>query len=383
MKRMIVLMGIFIIIVMLIACTAKDVHVSKPTIPEAVAQERADIAKETWQVEWEKTLSKARKEGKVVVYGASKLDGRRVIIQAMKNLGITAEVITLQYYDIPRRVSSERSAGLFITDVFIEGIGTALLELKPHGYLDKIDAMPFIPEVVEPSLWYGGKGIRYLDSNRTVIVFGLQVMRPVTINTQVVGEGVITSLYDLLKPEWKGKILMGDPTIGSAAQIFGVVGAKVLNWDYWKEFVKQEPVLIRDLRLMTEWLSYGKYPIALGIAGQYDIFRGAGASIYQIPLEKGESLSAGAGGLALFANAPHPNAAKVFINWLLSKEGQNLYAKATVSGTARLDVSVDHLDETKRINPNKRYFDTTDEEWQFSRTEHIQKAKEIFGSLLK
>jgi ABC-type glycerol-3-phosphate transport system substrate-binding protein len=44
-------------------------------------------------------------------------------------------------------------------------------------------------------------------------------------------------------------------------------------------------------------------------------------------------------------NPPHPNAAKVFINWLLSKEGQELYGKAMTQGSRRLDVNTEWLKE--------------------------------------
>ena len=53
-------------------------------------------------------------------------------------------------------------------------------------------------------------------------------------------------------------------------------------------------------------------------------------------------MSPQAGAVALFNRAPHPNAAKVYLNWLLSKEGQTIFARATGYISARLDVPTDH-----------------------------------------
>ena len=49
--------------------------------------------------------------------------------------------------------------------------------------------------------------------------------------------------------------------------------------------------------------------------------------------------------MTVVKNPPHPNAAKVFVNWLLSKEGQEIYGKAMTQGTRRLDVNTEWLKE--------------------------------------
>ena len=59
-------------------------------------------------------------------------------------------------------------------------------------------------------------------------------------------------------------------------------------------------------------------------------------------LKEGTGLSSSSSGLGLFNRAPHPNAAKVYINWLLSKEGQTEFAVASGYISSRLDVPTDH-----------------------------------------
>jgi iron(III) transport system substrate-binding protein len=59
-------------------------------------------------------------------------------------------------------------------------------------------------------------------------------------------------------------------------------------------------------------------------------------------LKEGTGLSASSSGLGFFNKAPHPNAAKVYINWLLSKEGQTGFVQASGYISSRLDVPTDH-----------------------------------------
>ena len=64
-------------------------------------------------------------------------------------------------------------------------------------------------------------------------------------------------------------------------------------------------------------------------------------------LKEGSDLNAAVGQVGMFNRAPHPNAAKVYINWLLSKEGQTEFARATGYISARLDVPTDHVPHWK------------------------------------
>ena len=73
--------------------------------------------------------------------------------------------------------------------------------------------------------------------------------------------------------------------------------------------------------------------------------------------------------------APHPNAAKVFINWLLSQEGQTVYAKATLYNSRRTDVEV--IDKAGVVDPNKKYINFSSEEVNPTQRKTIEIANEI------
>ena len=96
----------------------------------------------------------------------------------------------------------------------------------------------------------------------------------------------------------------------------------------------------QNLRQIADALAKGRLAVALGIGyAQTEPFMKAGLPIKKLP-EPGEGLPAsnGYGTLGIVKSPPHPNATKVFVNWLLSKEGQELYSKVMLAGTRRLDV---------------------------------------------
>jgi ABC-type Fe3+ transport system substrate-binding protein len=76
----------------------------------------------------------------------------------------------------------------------------------------------------------------------------------------------------------------------------------------------------------------------------------------------GTQLTPSYGSLMLIDQAPHPNAAKVFVNWLLTKEGQTAYATTMKQTSRRLDVPVDHVPPNVRLKPDGKYTPTYKED---------------------
>ncbi|MFH0768307.1 MAG: hypothetical protein V1932_01910, partial [Chloroflexota bacterium] len=98
-----------------------------------------------------------------------------------------------------------------------------------------------------------------------------------------------------------------------------MVGGEIMGWDYMREFVKQEPTIVADARLLVDWVAHGKYPIAVGTKVEVVLeFVKVGAPVAVIIVAgDGSYLNVGSGTVSLFKNAPHPNASKVYVNWLL------------------------------------------------------------------
>src|SRR5215467_7488356 len=109
---------------------------------------------------------------------------------------------------------------------------------------------------------------------------------------------------------------------------------------------RTEPHSSQGLRQEVNMVGQGRYPVGIGFSDSLAEERtkqGVPLAIVDPrQLKEGSDVSPASGGLSIFNRAPHLNASKVYINWLISKEGQTLYARATGYLSARLDVSTDH-----------------------------------------
>lgn len=260
-----------------------------------------------------------------------------------------------------------------------------LTRMKPEGMLEPLEPVLILPEVLDSSAWIGGK-LPFQDKEHTVLKFISFVTENIIVNTNLVGPDEITSLRDLLNPKWKGKIVINDVTQpGTALKWFGVVSTVFMDYDFMRQLVKQEPIVSRDKRLQVDWLANGKVAIAIAPdTTSITEFKQAGAPIREAKMKEGTHTAGGYGFVASMNRAPHPDSARVFINWLLTKEGQTLFSKAYNAPSLRLDVSTEGIDPLKIIDPKGKYFmGGDDEDFILSEPERARMANEILGHLLK
>jgi iron(III) transport system substrate-binding protein len=162
------------------------------------------------------------------------------------------------------------------------------------------------------------------------------------VNTNHVRPGELGSAKDLLNPKWTGKIVIRDPTsasggAGDAARFYTEFGEPFVRALY----VDQKPVISRDSRQIADWLAHGKYAIAIGAAmEEIQLLRKEGfpvAIIHRLSdIMPATTSSAGLVGIA--NKAPHPSAARLFVNWVTSREGVEAFGKASGYPTTRKDI---------------------------------------------
>ena len=200
------------------------------------------------------------------------------------------------------------------------------LQLKPEGALAPIRPLFVRPDVTDDKVWRGGFEAGFADADKKLGFSFMERVLPIVVNTDLVKEGEIKTVQDLLDPKWKGKILWGDVRDGATFGQMTPVRLKHGDEVVKRLLVDQQPTFSRDIRQMMEFTIRGKFAITnSNNRSFYQEFIQAGVGknlkFLDIPDLSYLTLS---DGLWLLDKAPHPNAAKVFINWALTREGQML-----------------------------------------------------------
>ncbi len=367
-----------------IACSPRQTAAPEPAVRQQPA-EKAPV-KAGWEAEWEQVQKDARKEGKVVLYAIVGADIRDALATAMKKYGIELESMGGRGNEIAEKVIRERKAGIYTADMYISGITSLLTQIKPAGAMAPIEPLLILPDAKDPKNWYKGQ-IPYSDKDKTVLAFAAYPNGDFHVNTNVVKPGDLKSMMDLLNPKWEGKIIMDDPTVAGRGN--NVVAAYTirLGEDYIRQLAKQKPVVTRDRRQAIDWVVKGSHPIGIGIyPDAFAEYQRAGAPIGSILFNEAAFLDAGAGFVTYFDKAPHPNAARVLFNWLLSKEGQLTWSKLANAQSARLDVPTDHLnvEGVHLREPGVDYLEAAKESWVLELKPKAEKGfMETFMALRK
>ena len=315
------------------------------------------------EAEWQKTVKAAKKEGQVAIYTNSSQTTLLVNSGAFQKRFPEIKLIVAFGNTFPR-ILSERRAGKYLADVAFTGIRT-LWDLHLARVLDPVSDAIVLPEAADESKWFQGKH-QYVDQERKYIF--VATANPNAgyfyYNTKLVQPERFKSLWDFVRPELKGKMAVRDVRTpgpgGDAIRFFyhtPELGTKFIR----SFFGASGLTLFRDQRQGVDWLATGKYPVcAFCNSTMIETAKLQGLPIEYLGLMKeGAWISAGGGGVTLLNRAPHPNAAKVFINWLLSREGQ-LTLQSMEGGAAnsrRMDIPKDMIPARLRLEEGVNYLD--------------------------
>lgn len=302
-------------------------------------------AQSAWQKEWEATLAAAEREGEIGIAGPPGDSFREAITGFTKQYPkIKVELLGGRGGDKVARILRERQANVYGWDLYISGPTSALAAFKPVGALDPLKPALILPEVKNDKEWIGGFDAGWADLEKKIFyAFGGTLAGDnIYVNRDLVSANEIKSARDLLDPKWTGKIIIQDPRVEGK----GLTDILVMSLAYGDELTgkllrDQKLTVTHDRRQLVEWLVRGRYPIAIGL-NEYVLVhfqkQGAGKNIAAVEDPKTIIYwASGSSGIGLFNRAPHPNAAKIYINWLLSRSGQIDWVK-TQTNSRRVDV---------------------------------------------
>ncbi|HEY1270210.1 MAG TPA: extracellular solute-binding protein [Candidatus Binatia bacterium] len=259
----------------------------------------------------------AKKEGKAVVYGSLESDTMEAVSKAFtKKTGIEVDYWRASATKVMDRAQSEYRAGKPMFDAIATN-DNPLQIMQKEGIFAKYDspsAKAFPKDAIDPNL-----GPRYRN-----VIIGI-----VYNKGSMKAADAPKSLEDLVKPQYRGKIVMPDPTQHTTttqwvASLDKVLGGKEKADKYIRDLAAQKPILVESLLPAAERVSTGETPIAITYVKYAFIFGQKGAPLDYVRLGK---MMGDGHYLPLSAKAPHPNAGKAFIDFFLGEEGMTIMAK--------------------------------------------------------
>ena len=263
-----------------------------------------------------KLIETAKKEGKAVIYGSLESDTMDAIVQGFKKkTGIDAEYWRASATKVMDRAMTEFRAGKPATDAIVAADNVMRL-MQKEGFFQKYDSptnSDYPKEVIDPNL-----GPRY--RNVVVgIVYNKSALKPAEFPK---------SLEDLAKPQYKGRIVMPDPTQHTTttqwlASLHKIMGKEKAE-KFMRDLAANKPVWVESLLPSAERVASGEIPIAITYVKYAYIDGKKGAPVDYV---RDAKVIGDASYITLASKAPHVNAGKAFIDYFLGDESMNLMAK--------------------------------------------------------
>jgi ABC-type Fe3+ transport system substrate-binding protein len=304
-----------------------------------VAYSSQNSSDKGFEQEWQDLIKAAQEEGKVVI---AYNERRHAYDVFEKKFGIKVVMTRGRGSQNANRILAERAAGRYTVDVSQIGSSTSNTRMIPAGAYDPIKPLLIHPEVTDESLWYGGKHHFADPEEKYLLIWNAHVNTlklPTWYNTKHFSKEdilAIRSPWDFLTEKWKGKLVSLPPDDpGAQGSWFGYYVRPDMGPKWIRTYIQEMDVFwTADERAVLDGVAFGKFGGAFA-AGRLDDdleqLRDRGMPVDEPPSDHdpGEVkvLSAG-GGTAIFAavnRPPHPNAQKLFLNWVLSREGQTAY----------------------------------------------------------
>jgi iron(III) transport system substrate-binding protein len=313
-----------------------------------------------WQADWEKVLQAAKKEGQLVLYGSA--DFEALFAEFHKKY---PEIKVTGVYgrgaDVAKRFMAERRADKHLADLYVNGMTTGYNVFYKAKALDPIPPLLILPEVTDLSKWWQGRHHFVDPEAQHLLNINGETRIVLAYNTKLVNPAEIKSYWDVLNPKWKGKIVAYDPTLGGAGDAMRFFyHQKSLGPEFIRRVLTETDLVISsDTRQMGDWLAGGKFALSIFAPisrMDLDVMQIQGLPVAWFDpahLKEGAYITAGSGGVALINKAPHPNVAKVALNWLLSREGQIAYQRIFTQGndgpdSLRIDIPKDKVPKGNR-----------------------------------
>ncbi len=334
---------------------------------------------------WTATVAAAKKEG-AVTCGCAIHPGSRAYLMSRWQQDypdIKLEYTPATLPDWPARVEAERAAGQYRWDAVFTGPGPEVYRLAHEGVFDPLVPALILPDVKNPQTWGGWNSAFYDDGKKYMLSFWTSLLTPYYNAKFVAPERIKRlGLRILLEPEFRGKIVFWDPRVGGSGSnmaqfLYMKLGPEALK----TILVDQEAVFLNDSNAMADRMVRGAAYFSIGPRLDENLapYKSAGLSLDIRPMGNTVDLAGASteyGILAIFNRPPHPNAAKVFVNWLLSKPVQEGLQNVVSIKSRRVDVLPPPGGGAQPV-PGRAYVPLQQEKFIAPRRQVMQYAREL------
>lgn len=311
-------------------------------------------------------LAKAKQEGTVTFYTAAELAASEAMGKSFEAAtGVKVEVVRSGGERLYSRIAQERQARQFLVDVFVTSVEAHMYEYKKDGLLQNYK---IVEDAKIPAEFKDPDGAFYASFlSRSMIAYNPKI---------VPADQAPKSWKDLLDPKWKGKLAHSHPAYSGTTLTTMVMLSQMYGWKYYEDLAKNEPLIVQSAIEPLPLVISGERPVAALISGDAAITEKLkGNPVEVVYPEEGLSLARIPGGI--FKDAPHPNAAKLFQDFMMSQDGQQIWIDQQNYTSARDDVR--YPPGFKKLSEVK-YMLLSPDVVEAKRDEVKDKFKDIFGA---
>ena len=278
---------------------------------------------------WQEIVAAAKREGSLTIAGHPS-DLRRAAFLAFQQAypEIKIEYVSIgSHGQADSRLKAEWEAKVFGWDILSSGEQFIYNELAPNGALVSIRDVIAQRDIMDDKNWKDGFNAGFLDKEHAYVYgFMIYIAEIAYVNTSTYPLSQFKSVNDLLEQQYQGKIAWVDPRTGGVPEImtsfvYHRLGEKGLRY----LLTEQKPHMVGSSRQLLDAMLRSGTPIGIGVTTgtlEQMLAAGMGENIQRIDFPDGRYVGRSGGFIAIPKTAPHPNAAKVFANWIFRKKGK-------------------------------------------------------------
>ncbi|NIO06687.1 MAG: extracellular solute-binding protein [Deltaproteobacteria bacterium] len=338
--------------------------------------------------DWSQVVAAAKKEGQIVIIGPQGTETKDALTLGFMKKYPEIKIVHsgMRGSTVTAKVLNEQGARRFLTDIAVVGTTTAITGLLPADAITPIRPLLVGPNSSDESAWRNGGGYKFADNaKKYVFVMSAYVKAPFIYNPEVVNARRIKSWKDLLDPKWKGKIAIRDPRRPGGGM--GNATLWYITPSLGKEFIRQlftqKVIVSGNDRQILDFVAKGKNPIGIGpsdVLTNELIGKGLPLKHFEpTKIKEGTYITAGNGAVVAMKNAPHPNAARVYLDYLFSEEGQAAWSKGAGFASLRSGVPHDHVLPQLVPDASMPYPQFSDEKYVTKRNEIVSFLRSVMG----